>query len=412
MEDWNTHLQDAKFAAWMAAEQPLVRTILEALRSGERLPFSISEKAMANLLDIAILKGDPELAKHCAEGTELRPLRCWSLSGMFACDAGEPRCLNRGHLVSLPTQRFHLELKDPVLLKTALMAGVRLDGLTVRAVDSELLHQSRWQSYTTEAELRSKRTFFGEGIPLREALIVSTPGWAEFVSLLPEPESIRAVQDDNNHGNFFLWQTESESHAFTLQEEQLQRAQSAGLPLQEVRVCAFTYDFRFLGLSHLTLLDAAILLQDSDCAALCAAAGVKLSDIGCQTLKCELDADDHPAKWFAATAAAYAALRLAWRSEISAKGVAIYQTTRRLSHGRSFPALLVGEVIAFALEMPEMVKRLDLWEEANTWFQVGGWRKAWPMLGAAFFVMKYDYWNALPMILKDFEIWSTSQASA
>ena len=59
----------------------------------------------------------------------------------------------------------------------------------------------------------------------------------------------------------------------------------------------------------------AILFGQSDCAALCASMGIKLSQDGCRILQQHLDV--HPARHPTAVAAAKKFLALSWKSEIS-----------------------------------------------------------------------------------------------
>ena len=123
---------------------------------------------------------------------------------------------------------------------------------------------------------------------------------------------------------------------------------------------------------HLSLLDVAILLGQSDCASLCGAVGCKLSRDGYILLQECLDVD--PARRLTAIAAAHEMSAMLWKSQISAKGIAVYQLMKKRSDGKSFPSHLVDVVIAFSLDVPGIVKELDLWEEAHGWcLQSAGW---------------------------------------
>ena len=77
MDDFDASLQDAKNTAEAAAAMPLVRTLLEAFRSQKAGPSTVTEEAMAYLLDVAILLGDAELARCCAKHCTQFPLRRW-----------------------------------------------------------------------------------------------------------------------------------------------------------------------------------------------------------------------------------------------------------------------------------------------------------------------------------------------
>ena len=83
MKDWDAALTDITEAARKTAQKPLVRAILEALRSDAGPPLAISEEAMVHLLDIAILLGNKEAASYCAARSKLRPLRRWRSHDLF-----------------------------------------------------------------------------------------------------------------------------------------------------------------------------------------------------------------------------------------------------------------------------------------------------------------------------------------
>ena len=68
----------------------------------------------------------------------------------------------------------------------------------------------------------------------------------------------------------------------------------------------------------------------------------------------------HKDRTVAAASAAGAALRRTWNLEVRDKGIAILQTAKGLVSGRPFPALLVEEIIALAMPMPDILQRLDL----------------------------------------------------
>eukprot|EP00439_Symbiodinium_sp_Y106_P051359 s458_g6.t2 len=116
MQNWDASLQDAKSAAERAAAMPLVRALLEALRSQLAFDGIATEEATAYLLDVAILVGDAELAKCCAKHCTRFPLRRW-----------------RGHelveiIIDGPCLRAEIPEKDVLL--AALAAGLKLEQRT------------------------------------------------------------------------------------------------------------------------------------------------------------------------------------------------------------------------------------------------------------------------------------------
>ena len=83
MEDWDADLMRGSTcaigAAQKAAATPITRAMLDICSLDMELPFSGSPKAMARLLDIAILTGNQEATVNLAKKCQLRPLRRWTL---------------------------------------------------------------------------------------------------------------------------------------------------------------------------------------------------------------------------------------------------------------------------------------------------------------------------------------------
>ena len=337
MNDWNASLEDATCAARETAEQHLVHAVLEALSSSATLPF-ISEEAMAHLLDLAILTGNKEAARRCAELSHVRPLRRWPKK---ICRLYCRSFRQKDVKVDVPT--LYLSVPTPVTqddddqvlrLIAALSAGARLH-LTFRFV---------------------MPLFLGCGfcLTLHEALILSNASWADLKELLlPKIEQMPG-NEPNHRGHFFLEPTTGRLH-----KDLLQKAQMAGMSLQTWQVLAYEENPR----QHvsLSLLDVAILLGQDDCAVLCATMGAKVSQDGFKFLQQYLDAD--PARRPAAIAAANQMLTMSWKSEISA-AVAVYQVMMKFA---GYPSLFVNQVMAYAMDVPEIVDQLDLWEEARAW---------------------------------------------
>ena len=344
MKDWDVHLEDASMAAEQTAEQPLVRFTLEALHKGASLPFAVSEQAMAHLLDLAILTGNKEAAKRCVEQSKLRPLRRWSWDGLFDSPLGKRGgACNLSGNYSLWIASMRLEVRDQALLLAALSAGVKLQGL-----------RGRFDYNYHYPEL----TF-------REAVSFSTSPWADFAELLPHEENkwVRNKATVRVVGNFFV-DSEPGICLASLCTERMKKAQLAGHSLQNFKVEATSpYILTLPGCFELTLLDAAILLGQSDSAALCAAAGVELSFTGCFLLQNYVT----PAR-SVLCAAIHEALALSWRFEISQKGIALYQLIA--SDRTLMEASVVHQICLFSMEMPRIVQELQMWDEANAWCQL------------------------------------------
>ena len=68
-----------------AAATPLTRAMLEICSCDMELPFSGSPKAMARLLDIAILTGNQKATINLAKRCQVRPLRRWVMDWNSEC---------------------------------------------------------------------------------------------------------------------------------------------------------------------------------------------------------------------------------------------------------------------------------------------------------------------------------------
>ena len=78
-DDWNVE-RGAISAAREAAATPLIRAMLDICSCDMDLPFSGSPKAMARLLDIAILTGNRAAAVNLSKRCLVRPLRRWVMN--------------------------------------------------------------------------------------------------------------------------------------------------------------------------------------------------------------------------------------------------------------------------------------------------------------------------------------------
>ena len=166
MEDWDEaliagyihHPVGAIPAAQEAASTPLTRAMLELCSRDMELPFSGSPKAMARLLDIAILTGNQEAAVNLAKKCQVRPLRRWEIDFYFE------DCWKAA--------------------RTALLAG---------AFFQDLMVKGSWA--------------LDEDIPFAQALFLKSKleNWQEIRHLLPGRHDLwRPRSLDNRFGHFFL----------------------------------------------------------------------------------------------------------------------------------------------------------------------------------------------------------------
>ena len=79
MKDWDVLLDYAIPAPRVAAATPPTRAMLDISSRDMELPFSGSPKAMARLLDIAILTGNQKAAVNLSKKCRLWPLRRWGM---------------------------------------------------------------------------------------------------------------------------------------------------------------------------------------------------------------------------------------------------------------------------------------------------------------------------------------------
>ena len=334
MEDWDGPLRDAVDSAHRKVELNFYGAALQLLRLGFPVSLFFSDVAMAELLDIAILTGDKEAAMSCALQTKLRPLRRWTWHGIFQhyfFDSSRCRLTEDVTVEFLSSTAGTLELKDPHMLVAALSAGVQLQTLTL------------WHCPTS--------------ISFREAVALSGCEWSYFANLLPKPDWQWRRKAQNHFGCFFL--NRNDHGVYCLCKKRLQNSRLAGL---QVETWAVRCHRSPQGSGFLSLLDLAVLFGQPDCAALCAHKGSKLWAQLRQRLPKSLDA--HPTRKSAAVGAAHVAMALAWRSEIAAKGVVIYQAVTHSSSGHC-PAAAVGLVVSFAMEVPKIIEQLDLRKEAH-----------------------------------------------
>ena len=196
-----------------------------------------------------------------------------------------------------------LELRDRGMLLAALSAGVELQGL----------HAQAWTAW----------------IPFRVAVALTGTPWTDFADLLPPPDTPWVPPEENGLGEVFLKVDRSGKIGMLyLCKDLLEIVQTAQVSLAALDVMINHHGDET---DFLSLLECAILLGQSDCAALLATEGVELSYEGSELLLMDSVLDWAPQWRPAAMAAAHVALSKTWKVEIAAKGIAIYQLMKKLA---------------------------------------------------------------------------------
>ena len=336
MEDWDADLSGALLAAQKAAATPLTRAMLDLCTGDMEVPFSWSPKAMARLLDVAILTGNQTAAVNLAKKCQLKPLRRLAIDWRFEHDWKAAR--------------------------TALWAGAHLEDLMV--------------------QVRYFLSKSSEDIPFPQALFLNSKleDWQEIRHLLPGCHDLyRPTQWNNALGESFLECPDGpDGGGEKLSLDKIRAAEDAGVAVQSLSVEVECEDGRC---AHVSLLDLAIWCGQPDCAEACVDRSI------------ELNGDEYrPLAWHkrvlrgeglrlgfpnkdvvaseaqtAVAAAGRASLKRWWKSESSQKGIALYQMMSNMFKGRSFPRALVQEILTFSMPVPKIIDQLDLWEHVPDW---------------------------------------------
>ena len=343
MKDWDAKLTDTVAAAQEAAEWPVARTLLAALKMGEDFSnYDVSEAAMARLLDLAILTGDAELAQQCAQRCT-RPLRRWRSEDLFHGKV----CMHASELD---------------VMAAAILSGVALQGLSIRI------------------------GCHAHVVPFREAIALcgDLQLWQRLGPRLPEGQGPWIPEERLNSAALFLSESDGK-HELCL--DRIRTASLANMALSEF-VFSKTYLHSLCPACEervgtppsawVCLLDVAIYFgQSSACAELLASCGVAstawtreacLPDRQCD--RCGVVAFPY-IFWTLPPlgerrAAAGAALRAALsRAERLAApiGLGIYQAMLVWARGKKVPKALVNIVLSFAAERPRIACVLEGLEE-------------------------------------------------
>ena len=344
MEDWDEALLDyedfagAIAAAQKAAAMPLTRAMLDLCSRDMELSFGGSPKALARLLDIAILTGNQKAAVKLSKKCELWPLRRWVV-GFFSDD-----CCWKA-------------------VRTALWAGADFQDLMV------------------------KDPFYArEDVPFRQALFMRSKleDWQEIRHLLPGCHDLwRPKNLDNRLGYFFLECSYGPGGGWKLSLDKIRAAEDAGLDLQFFLVETASWETGAVTKAYGSLLDVAIWCGQPDCAEACVDEGLELKhdddDLTLFWHKYVLSGESLSLPWpadldvvpseaqTAAAAAGRAWLKRSWKSESSQKGIALYQMMLKMFKGRSFPMALVQEILTLSMPVPKIIHQLDLWERVGDW---------------------------------------------
>ena len=343
MEDWDVEVAAGVItAAQDAAATPLARAMLDISSRDVEVPFSGSPKAMARLLDIAILTGNREATVNLSKKCQLRPLRRWGM-----------------------------DWSSEDYLWTALWKAART---------------ALWASAGFQ-DLMVKSRLCGEDIPFPQALFLESKleDWQEIRHLLPECLGLwRPKELDNRFGEFFLEDPYGPGDGLKLSRGKIRAAEDAGVDLQFSFVRVGDDDRDYHHLHPVTLLDMAIWCGQPDCAEACVDEGLELKhddddDLTLFWHKYVLSGESLSLPWpadldvvpseaqTAAAAAGRAWLKRSWKSESSQKGIALYQMMLKMFKGRSFPMALVQEILTFSLPIPKIIDQLDLWEHVSDW---------------------------------------------
>lgn len=350
MPDWDCcYTEDAVHAAKKVARKLWFQDLLDMVCSEQKLGFAVSAKAMARLLDIAILTGNKEAARVLHGKCALLPLRRW-YSAFF-------------------TNRYKEFQPSAIpILRAALAAGIDFSEVSVCFRDDGC-----------------------EWIPFSQALfLLSTSLWMELCGFLP-PSPWQPEHKNNLAGLFLLRRDAQERpdsddlNRFKLDTKKLQNAGKAEVDLRCIKLrCTGEGDSQ----SSLSLLDLAIVWGQPDCAEICASMDMELTDFGHQpcwdALYCvsadfralyfysrhglhPLRAASRDACLNAARSAAISALRVAHRRHVTEKGFVLYQTLLKRFDPSPFPLWILDEILAWSVRAPTIIEQLQLWEEVAGW---------------------------------------------
>ena len=341
MPGWDYFTGDAVEAAKKVARKPWFPDLLDMVCSEQKLGFAVSAKAMARLLDIAILTGNKEAATVLASKCALLPLRWYSSAFFFHWRVDE-------------LQPFAIPI-----LRAALAAGIDFSELSVRFRSND----SEW-------------------IPFSQALFLrSTSLWMELCGFLP-PSPWRP-QHLNSLADFFLERPVTDG--FKLDAKKLQNAGKAEVDLRCIKmslICSTADTGHSCYGRFLSLLDLAIVWGQPDCAEICASMDVKLTDFGLQLCWEALDGLStyyvysgpfqlNPlgpdACLNVARSAAISALRVAHKRHVTEKGFVLYQTLLKRFDPSPFPLWILDEILALSVRAPSIIEQLQLWEEVAGW---------------------------------------------
>lgn len=343
MGDFNAKMADAEAEAGKVVRkhEAFLDRIVSSIEFNKAIPFTITPQAMARLLDIYILcPGNHEVLTF-SRYSPVRPLRRWRSGDLFGFSS---------------SYEFQLRYIDQMIAALVSGANFRL-------------------KIQNNAEL-----------PLTHLLALSANGpnfWRQTKLLYPEidmaallssrtPSEPQPLPESNDLGRLLLKNT---SGGWLLRKEALENAKLAAVNLKAFRVKVKSRLPRGSERWEATLLDLAILQGQCDCARLCAEMDVQMSsqfEHHClpgfkgdftksfENFEHRLASAQHQDCMVAAVAAAAAALTRTWHLELKDKAIAILQTANGLGSGRAFPALLVEEIVAFAMPVPGILQRLDL----------------------------------------------------
>eukprot|EP00435_Cladocopium_sp_Y103_P066134 s45_g28.t1 len=399
MKDWDVHLEDAADAAWEACENRLVGVALYYLSWDHQLPFALSDKTAARLLDIAILCGKDEAAANLAKLYSARPLRRWR--GHELLDGTrDPCCRWKLYTISAALwagadfHDLHVHWDDTTEVPFLRAAPLDFDlELWQRMEEFLPPDEDQWPTYDIRnmAEL-----FFSDG-----------PSEDDEEDEDNEHDEDDEDEEDYEHEEDDEYEEDYEEYEYdedteydeddendededdddeddniynSVSKHRVQNALWAGWDLKSIWTQIKPQDDDEPVFSA-SLLDVAILCGQSDCAKVLASAGVKRSL--CSLYWCrqacheslEFHTDDcGPLRRAtaieckaAASAAALVFLTKSYQKQGEENGIAVYQVLIAKCHPSAFPMALVHDILALSMDTPKIVDQLDLWDDVKGW---------------------------------------------
>eukprot|EP00438_Fugacium_kawagutii_P007646 Skav216799 [mRNA] locus=scaffold2110:38009:39750:- [translate_table: standard] len=358
MEDTDAHIEDAVEAAEKVAAYPFLCEILQMSGSGAELHL-MSDEAMARLLKLITSDTTKEVAAHVSRNHQLQPIRRWNVNELF----------------DLVKDNFE---KYSKVLIAALREGVDFERGEVCCGN------------------------FLPNMPLPVALFrwLEMSQWQQLEEFFPEsqkkwtPELLSIDVGFSKHFNCQPGCPCPRQFCFCISK--IQSADRAGIDISAVRI-SFLCRHRESPVHKLdlgaTLLGAAILCGQSDCAIACVRRGVRATGLDVQPYRRDNKSTDFFIKKFLdddkdirlyvdlpccnepmllgtgpnCNAAACAAGKAAVRLDAAEKQVAICQVLMQMFAVNEPPKEVVHSIVTFSVRVPQFVDELGLADLVEGW---------------------------------------------